>query len=117
MARPPNYGFEKRKKEEERKARKEAKREDRRQRRQDRDAGNEAGGLSADEWRDAFVHALTRVLDGRAPSPALDAVAETASAEQLQELTTWLAQQPAGLDEAELGRRLLVRAAPENPTE
>ena len=114
MARAPNYGFEKRKKEQERKAKKDAKREDRRQRRLDRDGGD-AGGLSADEWRDSFVHALERVLDGRPVSPAMEAVAETASAEQLQELTTWLAQQPAGLDEAELGRRLVVRATPENP--
>jgi hypothetical protein len=35
VARKPNYGFEKRKKEMDRKAKKEAKREDRRQRRED----------------------------------------------------------------------------------
>lgn len=37
MARAPNYGFEKRKKEQDRKAKKEAKREDRRLRKQERD--------------------------------------------------------------------------------
>ncbi len=36
MARKPNYGFEKRKKEQDRKAKKDAKREDRRKRREDR---------------------------------------------------------------------------------
>lgn len=36
MARAPNYGFEKRKKEQDRKAKKDAKREDRRLRRQER---------------------------------------------------------------------------------
>ena len=38
MARKPNYGFEKRKKEQDRRARKDAKREERRQRRIDREA-------------------------------------------------------------------------------
>jgi hypothetical protein len=38
VARKPNYGFEKRKKEQDRKAKKDAKREDRRQRRQERQA-------------------------------------------------------------------------------
>ena len=101
MARAPNYGFEKRKKEQERKAKKDAKREDRRQRRLDRDGGD-AGGLSADEWRDSFVHALERVLDGRPVSPAMEAVAETASAEQLQELAGLSGQLHAALLEARL---------------
>ena len=41
MARKPNYGFEKRKKEMDRKAKKEAKREDRRQRREDAREGDD----------------------------------------------------------------------------
>ncbi len=41
MARKPNYDFEKRRKEQERKARKDAKRADRQQRRDDRQAGDD----------------------------------------------------------------------------
>ena len=42
MARPPNYEFEKRKKEQDRKALKDAKREERRQRRADQRESNDA---------------------------------------------------------------------------
>lgn len=53
MARTPNYGFEKRRKEEERKAKKEAKRESRRQRRAGTDPAEpedaDATGTPADE--------------------------------------------------------------------
>lgn len=44
MARAPNYGFEKRKKEQDRKAKKDAKREDRRLRRLERDTEGGAEG-------------------------------------------------------------------------
>ena len=48
MARKPNYDFERRKKEQERKAKKEAKREQRQQRRDERRDEGEEGGVPPD---------------------------------------------------------------------